>query len=67
MTLLVGALVVGGVLLLVCVVLGVWLLAPSLRIFRHFDFDPTRKDDASVYKAEHSDTRTGGGGAGMGV
>jgi hypothetical protein len=55
-----------GVPIVLFVGLALWFLVPTLRTVGKPDFEPTPKDEASVYKAENSSTITGGGaGAGM--
>jgi hypothetical protein len=40
---------------------GVWLLAPAIRTFSRHDFEPTSKDDLSVYRAQSSGESHGAG------
>jgi hypothetical protein len=47
-------LVIGGTILLAAAAVGLWMLAPSLRIFRHLDFDPPASSEEAVYFAEHN-------------
>jgi ABC-type transporter Mla subunit MlaD len=63
---LVAALVVGGIVLVVCLLLGAWILAPSLRMFGRPDFEPTYENEALVDKAQNNNT-IGGGGASAGM
>lgn len=57
---LVVVLVVAGVVLLSALAVGVWMLAPSLRIFRHLDFDPPASSEEAVFFAEHNRMVDGG-------
>jgi hypothetical protein len=40
---------------------GAWLLAPSIRTFLRPGFEPTSKDDLSVYRAQSSGDSRGAG------
>lgn len=55
-------LLTGSAVVVVLVGLGaVWFLAPTMRTFKHPDFEPSPKDDASVERANSSWTIDGGG------
>jgi hypothetical protein len=51
--------VVGIVAILV--MLGAWLLAPAIRTFLRPGFEPTARDDLSVYRAQSSADSRGTG------
>jgi hypothetical protein len=53
--------VVGVALGLTLLAAAVWLLAPSIRTFVRPGFEPTSKDDLSVYRAQSSGDSRGGG------
>ena len=58
--------VVAGLLVLAGLGAGVWLAGPSIRSLFGPSFSPSPKDDESVFRAQQSDTITGGGAsAGM--
>ncbi|HEY7045447.1 MAG TPA: hypothetical protein VH419_17385 [Nocardioidaceae bacterium] len=52
--------VIAGVVLLALAAAGVWMLAPSLRIFRHLDFDPPASSEDAVFFAENMKIVDGG-------
>jgi hypothetical protein len=51
---------VGVIVALLAVGVAGWLLAPTMRTFRGPSFEPTRKDDASVLRAQQSGMVDGG-------
>jgi hypothetical protein len=57
---LIAAVVIGVVLVVAGGALGVWLLAPSLKIFRHLDFDPPASSEEARFYAEHNRMVDGG-------
>jgi hypothetical protein len=54
-----------GLAVILCGGFGAWMLAPSLRLFRHPDFEPAPKDDASVENAIMNRMVDGGGAGGV--
>lgn len=56
--------VLGVLAILAVLSAGMWFLAPTMRTFRHSDFEPTSKGDASVLRAQQSGTSAGPGGIG---
>ena len=50
---LITALVIGGIVVVSGAAIGTWLLAPSLKIFRHLDFDPPASSEEAVFQAEN--------------
>ena len=59
---LIAMIVIAGVFVLGAVAVGVWLLAPSLKIFRHLDFDPPASSEEAVFYAENMKMVDGGQG-----
>jgi hypothetical protein len=59
MTLIV-VLVVAGVIVVAGGAVGVYLLAPSLKIFGHLDFDPPASSEEARFQAEHMRMVDGG-------
>ena len=57
---LITALVIGGIVVVSGVAIGLWLLAPSLKIFRHLDFDPPASSEEAVFQAENMKIVDGG-------
>jgi hypothetical protein len=57
-------LAIAGVLLVLVLAAAFWLLGPTLRTFKGPDFEPTAKDDDSVFQAQQTNTITGGGAMG---
>jgi hypothetical protein len=51
-----------GILVVAAVALGVWLLAPSLKIFGHLDFDPPASSEEARFQAENMKIVDGGQG-----
>ena len=57
---LITALVIGGIVVVSGAAIGLWLLAPSLKIFRHLDFDPPASSEKAVFQAENMKIVDGG-------
>lgn len=53
--------VVVGAVIVTLLAAGVWLLAPAIRSFLRPDFEPTSKDELSVYRAQSSGDSRGAG------
>jgi hypothetical protein len=61
---LIAVIVIAGILVVSVLALGVWLLAPSLKIFRHLDFDPPASSEEARFYAENIKMVDGGQGGG---
>jgi hypothetical protein len=56
--------VIAGILVVSALAVGVWLLAPSLKIFRHLDFDPPASSEEARFYSENIKMVDGGQGGG---
>ena len=45
-----------GVPLVLCIGVSLWFIVPTLRTFRHPDFEPTYTDDEAVFQAQQKFT-----------
>ena len=61
------ALVVSGVLLALCLAVGMWFLLPTLRGLFRPGFEPASVDDEAVLRAQQAYTDGAGGASGFGV
>jgi ABC-type nickel/cobalt efflux system permease component RcnA len=52
--------VLAGIAVVLLIGVGLWFLVPTVRTFGHPDFEPTPKDDESVFQAQQTFTVDGG-------